>query len=170
MTEKRIINLDDLTMKQVGDGRGFSARWRQVGPLIGSVRIGCSLIIVPPGKSACPFHRHHVSDELFFILDGEGVTRIDGETLPIRAGDIIAAPAGKEAHQIINTGQRELRYLALSTEGATDIIEYPDSGKIMVDAGMTPGSDAPASLNVFGRVTPADYYDGEDFSGTDSLS
>ncbi|MDQ3561309.1 MAG: cupin domain-containing protein [Pseudomonadota bacterium] len=168
MGEKRIINLGDLTMRQIGDGKGFSARVAQVGPLIGSSRIGCSLVVVPPGKSACPFHRHHVSDELFFILEGEGVRRLDGETLPIRAGDIIAAPAGKEAHQIINTGHAELRYLALSVEGPTDIIEYPDSGKIAVDA--APGSDSLPSLNLFGRITPAQYYDGEDLAKFDGKS
>jgi len=109
-----------------------------------------------------------VSDELFFILEGEGVRRLDGETLPIRAGDIIAAPAGKEAHQIINTGHAELRYLALSVEGPTDIIEYPDSGKIAVDA--APGSDSLPSLNLFGRITPAQYYDGEDLAEFDGKS
>lgn len=170
MGEKRIINLGDLRMRQIGDGKGFSARVGQAGPLIGSSGIGCSLWVVPPGKSACPFHRHHVWDELFFVLEGEGVTRLDAETLPIRAGDIIAAPAGKEAHQIINTGNAELRYLALSADGPADIIEYPDSGKIAVDAGFVPGSDSLPSLNLFGRITPAQYYDGEDLAEVDGTS
>jgi uncharacterized cupin superfamily protein len=162
MSEQRIVNLDHVVMRDVGDGKDFSARAGQAAGLIGSTGIGCSLVVVPPGKSACPFHRHHVWHELFFILEGEGVTRLDGRTLPIRAGDLIAAPAGKEAHQIINTGTADLRYLAISADSASDIIEYPDSGKIAVDAGFVPGSDTEPTISLFGRVTPAEYYDDQD--------
>ncbi|MDQ0463282.1 putative cupin superfamily protein [Caulobacter ginsengisoli] len=162
MAEQRIVNLADLAMRQVGDGKTFGARVAQAGPLIGSTGLGVSLVVVPPGKSACPFHRHHVWHELFFILEGEGVTRLDGETRPVRPGDLIAAPAGKEAHQIINTGATDLRYLALSADGPTDIVEYPDSGKIAVDAGMAPFDAAEPSLNLFGRLVAAEYYDSEE--------
>lgn len=160
--DERIVNLADLAMRQVGDGKDFAARVGRAGPVIGSTGLGVSLVVVPPGKSACPFHRHHVWHELFFVLEGEGVTRLDGETRPIRAGDLIAAPAGKEAHQIINTGASDLRYLAMSAEGPTDVIEYPDSGKVAVDAGMTPFDAAEPSLSLFGRVQEAEYYDSQE--------
>ena len=110
-------------------------------------------------------HRHHTLDELFFVLEGEGATRLDGATLPIRAGDIIAAPAGKEAHQIINTGHAELRYLAIAVENPVDIIEYPDSGKIAVGAGLAPASASLPSIDLLGRITAAEYYDGEEPEG-----
>ena len=163
MPENRIVNIANLPMRKVGDGKGFAAQAGRAGPLIGLGGLGCSLVIVPPGKSACPSHRHHTLDELFFILEGEGVTRLDGETFPIRAGDLIAAPAAKEAHQIINTGQSELRYLALSVENPVDIIDYPDSGKVAVAAGLAPGATSP-SIDLLGRFTPAEYYDGEDLA------
>jgi len=160
MAERRIVNIADLQLKELGDGERFVARKARAGPIVGSTGIGCSLVVVPPGKSACPMHRHHVRDELFFVLEGEGLARLDGERVPIRAGDIIAAPAGKEAHQILNTGRVELRYLALSVENPVDIIEYPDSGKVAVGAGFIPG--ALPSIDLLGRITPASYYDGEE--------
>ena len=104
--------------------------------MLGLTGLGCSLIIVPPGKRAWPFHRHHVGHELFFILEGSGEVRLDDRTLPVRAGDLIANPAGAEAHQIANTGARELRYLAISDVCTVDIIEYPNSGKVAMAAGV----------------------------------
>ena len=98
--------------------------------MLGLSGLGCTLTVVPPGKRAYPFHRHHVFSELFYILAGSGEVRLDDRTLPVRAGDLIASPAGAEAHQIINTGQDELRYLAISDMDQVDVIDYPDSKKM----------------------------------------
>ena len=89
--------------------------------------------IVPPGKKAFPFHVHHNKHELFVILEGTGVYRFGAETYPIKAGDILAAPAGKGAemaHQIVNTGTSELKYLGISDQSTTDVMEYPDFGQV----------------------------------------
>jgi uncharacterized cupin superfamily protein len=69
---------------------------------------------------------------MFFILSGQGEYRFGEETFPIKAGDVLAAPAGKTAHQIVNTGAQELRYLGFSTIGSVDVLEYPDSKKFAV--------------------------------------
>src|SRR5580658_9320561 len=55
---------------------------------------------------------------------------------PIRTGEVIACPAGgrETAHQIINTGTEELRYLAVITEHSLEMAQYPDSGKFAVKA------------------------------------
>jgi uncharacterized cupin superfamily protein len=102
------------------------------GPLVGLAGLGCALHIVPPGKRAFPFHSHRVQEEMFFVIEGTGEVRLGSESFPIRAGDIIACPTGgpETAHQIINTGNRELKYLAVSSRDSAEICEYPDSGKI----------------------------------------
>ena len=127
---QRIVNIAELALQDGGNGKGFQAKLGRAGPLLGLKRLGCSLTVVPPGKRAWPFHRHHVTDELFYIVSGSGEVRLDDQTLAVRAGDLIASPAGAEAHQIINTGASELRYLAISDINTVDIIEYPDSGKV----------------------------------------
>jgi uncharacterized cupin superfamily protein len=158
---QRIVNIAELALQDGGNGKGFQAKLGRAGPLLGLRRLGCSLTVVPPGKRAWPFHRHHVTDELFYIVSGSGEVRLDDQTQAVRAGDLIASPAGAEAHQIINTGASELRYLAISDIGTVDVIEYPDSGKVAMAAGVKDGNLSSASYKALGRVTPADYWDGE---------
>ena len=159
---QRIVNIAELALQDGGNGKGFQAKLGRAGPLLGLKRLGCSLTVVPPGKRAWPFHRHHVTDELFYIVSGSGEVRLDDRTQPVRAGDLIASPAGAEAHQIINTGTSELRYLAISDIATVDIIEYPDSGKVGMAAGVKDGDLKSATYKAMGRVTPADYFDGEE--------
>ena len=128
--EKPIVNIADVPLLDRGNGEQFVAKWGRTGPLLGLTGLGCAVHVVPPGKKAFPFHRHHVADELFFIVSGEGQYRFGEETFPLRAGDIVGAPAGSKAHQIINTGPEELRYLGISTIGGVDIVDYPDSGNV----------------------------------------
>jgi uncharacterized cupin superfamily protein len=162
---RRVVNLADVALKDAGNGKSFQARVGRAGPMLGLGRLGCSLTVVPPGKRAYPFHRHHVSDELFYILSGNGEVRLDQRTLPIRAGDLIANPAGAEAHQIVNTGREELRYLAISDIDTVDVIDYPNSGKMGAAAGVKGGDLSTATYKALGRLTPADYFDGEEKIG-----
>ena len=158
---KHIVNLDDIPLADGGNGTTFVAKLGRAGPLLKSTGLGCTLTVVPPGKRAWPFHRHHVIHEMFYVLSGTGEYRSDGEGFPLRACDLIAAPAGKEAHQIINNSAGELRYLAFSTLGEADIIEYPDSGKIAAAAGIKNSDYRSASYKALGRLQPADYFEGD---------
>lgn len=159
---QRIVNLAELPLQDAGNGQSFKARIGRAGPVLGLEALGCTLTIVPPGKRAWPFHRHHVGTELFYILSGSGEVRLDGETRPIRAGDLIGHPPGTEAHQIVNTGAQELRYLAISDIGSVDVIDYPDSGKIAAAAGIRNADYKTATIAKMGRVQEADYFDGEE--------
>src|SRR4029450_11266018 len=107
----------------------------------------------------------HMMDELFYIVSGSGEVRLDGRTQPVRAGDLIASPGGAEAPQTLNTGPSALRSLAISDIATVDIIEYPDSGKVGMAAGVKDGDLTSASYKAMGRVAPADYFDGEDSDG-----
>jgi uncharacterized cupin superfamily protein len=162
---KPIIHLDDVPLEHHTHGDKFEARYGHVGQSIGSKLLGCGLHVVPPGKRAWPFHNHHVNEELFVILDGEGIARIGATEQPIRAGDVIAAPPGgvDTAHQLVNTGSRDLRYLCVSTMIPSEIVEYPDSGKVAFYVGSAPGGDPSVrSINYRGRLGPkAEYWDGE---------
>jgi uncharacterized cupin superfamily protein len=75
-----------------------------------------------------------VNEEMFFILEGAGEVRIGDKTHPIKKGDFIAHPPGgpETAHQIVNTSEKELRYLAVSTMQSPEIADYPDSKKFGV--------------------------------------
>jgi cupin domain len=91
MAEKPIVNIVDVPLLDRGNGEKFVAKWGRVAPLLGLSNLGCAVHVVPPGKRAFPFHRHHVADELFFIVSGEGEYRWGNKVFPLRPGDIIAA-------------------------------------------------------------------------------
>jgi hypothetical protein len=63
--------------------RRNAVKWGRAGPLIGLDGLGCAVHVVPPGKKAFPFHRHHVMDELFFVVSGEGEYRFCPRRRPV---------------------------------------------------------------------------------------
>ncbi len=160
-----ILNIADVPLTNHGHDETFAAQLGQFGPLIGMKQLGCRLVVVPPGKKAWPYHNHHVNEELFIILEGEGTLRYGGAEHPVKAGDVIACPAGgaETAHQLINSSTAELRYLAISTMLHPDVGEYPDSGKFLVTSGSPPGGDKNARrLWYVGRPEDnRDYWEGE---------
>jgi uncharacterized cupin superfamily protein len=137
-----ILNLDELSFIDQVHGERFEARLAPIAARLGAKRLGARLTVLPPGKRAFPYHCHHANDELFLVLSGTGTLRFGGEEHPLRAGDCVVIPAGgpESAHQIVNTGASELRYLGVSTMSEPDVCEYPDSGKFAVLESPKPGS------------------------------
>ena len=64
---------------------------------------------VPPACSTDE-HYHAKTEEIYFILEGEGRMRVEDETQDVRVGDSIAIPPGKK-HKLWNTGSSPLRLL-----------------------------------------------------------
>ena len=159
--KKPIIHVAEVPMREQKHGEKFASQWGRAGPLLGLTNLGCSVTLVPPGKRAFPFHRHHVIEEVFYILSGTGEYRFGAETYPVKTGDIVAAPAGTEAHQLVNTGKENLLYLGISTVGAADVVDYPDSGKVAMAAGIKNADFKTATYAGMGRLDPAGYWDGE---------
>jgi uncharacterized cupin superfamily protein len=143
----------------------YDARTAFISRQLGAQKLGYNLTAVPPGKRAFPFHNHHVNEEMFFVLDGEGEVRIGEARFAIRSGDIIACPpGGKEvAHQIINTGSVELKYIAVSTKQSPELCEYPDSQKFGILAELSTGAASPPRMfRYVGREEQnVDYWEGE---------
>lgn len=162
-----IINLASITLQpRPADyaptgaaAERFDARLARLGQPLGLKRLGCSVVEVPPRMRAFPFHSHRMDDELFIVLDGEGQLRLGEAVHPVRAGDVIGCPSGgpESAHQLVNTGTRPLRYIAISTQAPVEVCQYPDSGKLGVYADLPTGA-----FYFMGRENePVDYWDGE---------
>ena len=130
---KPLINVDDITEFKGHEHGTFKAQYADVGGKIGAHQLGYNITIIPPGKKSYPFHNHHVSEEMFLILEGTGLLRFGENKYPLKKNDIVACPTGDRsvAHQIINDGNTDLKYLALGTKKPYDICEYPDSDKIL---------------------------------------
>ena len=91
---KPFINLNDLTEKHASTNGKYAETYYPVSNLIGAVKLGYSLSVVPMGKRTCPFHNHRHNEEMFLILEGEGSLRFGEQTYKVRALDIDAARRG----------------------------------------------------------------------------
>ena len=156
---KPVINLDELEFESHADGP-FQGKYAVIAERIGAKKLGYNLTICPPGKKVCPFHNHRVDEEMFFVLEGEGLLRFGDQEYPLRKHDVIACPPGGRdvAHQIVNTGTTDLKYLALSTMAHCEVCEYPDSNKV----GVYTGRQGARDLRLMFRAEQSvDYFDRE---------
>ena len=78
--------------------------------------------IFKPG-GATPPNEHAAAHEFFHVLQGEGIARCDGKSLPIKKGDSLLLHPGSE-HVIENTGAGKLYTLTVMTpnEGFAELI------------------------------------------------
>lgn len=114
-----------------------------------------SVYEIPPMKSAYPYHYHTQNEEVFYIINGNGILKTPNGERTVSAGDLLYFPANeKGAHKLTNNSLNEaLVYLDFDTCNSIDVAFYPDSGKIGV-WGMNINKLYKAGENV-------DYYDGE---------
>jgi uncharacterized cupin superfamily protein len=137
----------------------FGGRMAALAPQLGARKLGFNVTVIAPGKRAFPFHSHRANEEMFFILEGNGELRFGADTYPVRPGDVIGCPPGgpEVAHQIVNTGTTELKFLAVSTMQQPEVCHYPDSGKFAVLQG-----GGPEGFRYVGREQEShEYWEGE---------
>ncbi len=72
---------------------------------------------------ATPPNEHAAAHEFFYVLEGEGLARCDGKTMPIKKGDALLLRPGSE-HVVENTGTGKLYTLTVMTpnEGFAELI------------------------------------------------
>ncbi len=153
-----IVGIADVPVETVARGE-FASQRRSVSTLAGAQRTALREFSLPPGKVGVPPHCHSGAEELFLVLEGDGVylegapraTVWEPEDRPVRAGDVVAVLAGTGEAHAFRAGSSGLRYLAYGTRDRHDTIWYPRSHKIAF-----PG------LGLIGRLEPLGYWDGED--------
>jgi uncharacterized cupin superfamily protein len=156
-----MIQLSEVPMEQmkVPEGSSFGGLRQRVGAVIGAKKLGYSFFMVPAGKAAFPFHSHHTNEEMIYIFEGEGLMRIGKNEIKVSSGTFIAFPPGADhPHQLINTSDRDLRYLCVSTMEYPEIAEYPDSNKI---GAYMSGPSGGGFRALYRKDANVSYYDGE---------
>ncbi|WP_170287428.1 cupin domain-containing protein [Halioglobus maricola] len=152
-------NFNNIELRRVGNGEGFSASAARFGDLLGMERMGCSIVELAPGEKGWPFHLHYGEEELFVVIEGTGLMRYGDGEHSIGPGDVLFTPPGEgTAHQIINNSSAPLRYLAMSTHADPAMCYYPDSGKYAAYAQQPDGSWKAFIAHESSQV---DYYEGE---------
>ena len=118
-----VIHSDDLEPRVIEGEQLRGTRWR-LGAAAGVVGAGLSRYRIAPGERAMPVHVHADDEELFYVLDGEGLSWQDGRTYAVRAGDCILHRPGAEAHTIVGAGDG-LDVLAFSGGSSTGLTWLP---------------------------------------------
>jgi uncharacterized cupin superfamily protein len=145
-----IVNVADVEEERVERPRVARVR-RNLGRAAGSVSTGLQHVTVDPGKLGTVQHCHSAEEEIFVILDGEGVLLLGDEETPVRPGHAISHPPATGIAHTLRAAARGLTYLAYGTREPNDICWYPHSRKISW-----------RGVGVIARLEPLDYWDGED--------
>ncbi len=158
---KNVVKVSEVPVEPIKgpEGSSFGGVRQRIGAAIGARKLGYSLYAVPPGKTAFPYHAHYTNEEMIYIFEGEGVLRTGKEEVRVSSGMFIAfLPGAERAHQLINTSDRDLRYLCVSTMEYPEVAEYPDSNKVgaYVSGALDSGFRA-----LYKKDTNVSYYDGE---------
>ncbi len=77
----------------------------------GTSKHSLAQVIIPPGKSSA-LHYHKISEETYYLLQGEGWMRIDQQEFSLQPGQACLIEPG-EVHQIFNPGKTDLKFLAI---------------------------------------------------------
>jgi uncharacterized cupin superfamily protein len=145
-----IVNLADVEAVLLERPRVVRTR-RNLGMAVGSVSTGLQHVEVAPGKESAPQHCHSVEEEIFVVLDGDGVLVLDDKETPVRPGTVVARPPATGVAHMFRAGEDGLTYLAYGPREPADVCYYPRSNKIFF-----------RGVNLVARLERLDYWDGED--------
>lgn len=106
-----------------------------------------------PGKYSFPYHFHHNSEELMYVISGEMTVRTPEGLQKIHSGEMVFFELGEtSAHQFFNHSEEPCVYLDIRTNMGLDVTEYPDSKKVNI---------SPLGM-IFSKDAPKSYFDGEE--------
>jgi uncharacterized cupin superfamily protein len=155
----RPTNIADVAAPEVEEGGAFV----EVGRLAGSERSGLNWVRLDPGRRASPPHCHSAEEEIFVVLDGEGVLELwptpgtarlhpdfEYQEHALRAGHVVARPPGTRIAHSLRAADAGLTYLAYGTRDTNDVCYYPRSNKIFW-----------RGVGLIARLEPLGYDDGE---------
>ena len=158
-----LVSLDDgCVPESTRDGATVARTRRAVSRAAGSELTGLQHVVVPPGKLNAPPHCHSAEEELVVVLAGEGALELGAalsgrdasaasESHHVRAGHVVARPAGSGRAHAFRAGEDGLTLLAYGSKEPNDICYYPRSRKVYL-RGVGP----------IARLEHLDYWDGED--------
>lgn len=151
-----VVALDEVE----GD---YGGAWKRLGAAAGARQSGLNWGHLPPDEEGAAPHCHSADEEVFVILDGEGIFELWGpprageppateplERHPVRRGHVISRPASTARSHCLRTAERSMTYLAYGTREPNDACYYPRSNKIYW-----------RGLGLIARLEPLDYFDGE---------
>lgn len=118
-------------------------KWLSTPSITGGERFSAGVVKLEPGKGH-ERHTHPDSDEILYVIRGEGEQEVADQNRDIETGEMVYIPAGVE-HGTVNTSWEPLLLLAVySPPGPEDVLrELPECE-------IVPPGELPTSENVEG--------------------
>ena len=108
MADEHFVDSTDVSTQQFDWG---ALKWMATPDHNGSERFSAGVVKLEPGKGH-ELHTHPESDEILYVVSGEGEQTVAGETREVSAGEMIFIPEGVE-HGTVNTNWESLKLLAV---------------------------------------------------------
>jgi uncharacterized cupin superfamily protein len=119
--------------------------------------LGMRLYELPPGQTQVLYHFHHGNEEAVVVLRGQPTVRTPAGERVLEPGEVVFFPSGPDgAHQLFNAGDEPARYLIAANHANPEVVEYPDSGKVLALSKLGP------LWSMHRRDDAVDYFDGEE--------
>ncbi len=119
--------------------------------------LGIRLYELPPGQTQVLYHFHHGNEEAVVVLRGQPSVRTPAGERVLEPGEVVFFPSGPDgAHQLFNAGDEPARYLIAANHASPEVVEYPDSGKVLALSKLGP------LWSMHRRDDAVDYFDGEE--------
>jgi uncharacterized cupin superfamily protein len=114
-----------------GEGRVHA-----LGRAAGAQASALNHVALAPAATGAPAHCHSLEEELFVVLDGDGMLELwprgadAPEQTPLARGEVISRPAASGIAHALRAGADGLTYLAYGTREPSDMCFYPQSGRV----------------------------------------
>jgi mannose-6-phosphate isomerase-like protein (cupin superfamily) len=104
----RAFAVEEAAARLAAEGGGYEVVHAAPG-----LELGVYVLVAPAPDAQSP----HEDDEVYAVLSGSGVLRVDGQPLPVAQGDAVFVPAGAE-HRFEE--YEDLRLLVVFTPRAAE--------------------------------------------------
>jgi uncharacterized cupin superfamily protein len=128
-----IVNVADVEPVVFQRAR-VDAQARFLGRALGARRTALNLTTLAPGSESAQPHSHSAIEELFVVLDGDGVLLLGSDEAehPVRAGSVVSRLAGTGVAHSFRAGGNGVTMLMYSDVDPNDMCFYPRSGKVLM--------------------------------------
>jgi uncharacterized cupin superfamily protein len=122
----KLANLHESPSREVASGH-LRGVWRDLGRDAGTRTVGLRRIEVAAGHFSTPAHEHGGDEEIFFVLDGEGLLWQEGKTYAVTREDCIVHKPRRGAHTL-RAGERGLDILVFGQRRDAALSALPRAG------------------------------------------
>lgn len=119
MKGKWVFHEDEAEEK---DLPGRRLRWLVRPDTTGTEHCAVNMVRLAKGAIVTPAHSHQKSEEVIYVIRGEGEVLLDGKVYPLREGSVAVFPK-QSIHMLRNTGTSEMKVICFFAP-PTDTTEY----------------------------------------------